>query len=149
MQRGEVAQNGVRFPHHHVAIDERRYFHIRIELTVGVGVGVVELPAVILAGVFEADLLEQEQDFLHVARSLAAENTDHSYLLFDIAYCFTGLAAARYLSANAFDASMVCFIAPCSTSVLTVFCQVSSFIQPMPCACVSGLKNVCFTSASI
>ena len=84
MQRGEVAQDGVRFPHHHVAIDERRHLHVRIELAIRVGIGVVELPAVILAGVFEADFLQQEQHLLHVAGGLAAENTDHSYLLFDI-----------------------------------------------------------------
>jgi hypothetical protein len=81
MQRREVTQDGVRLPRDGVAVDQGRHLHVGVHLAIGIGIGVVELPAIILAGVFQAELFEQEQHFLHVAGGLAAKDTDHRGIL--------------------------------------------------------------------
>ncbi len=67
------------FPDHGLAIDHGRHLAVGIELQI-VAAGVVELAAVILAGVGRAGLLEEEQHLLHIAGGGAAQNSQHSDL---------------------------------------------------------------------
>src|SRR3569832_748279 len=148
--RREITQDRVRFPRRQIAVDQRRHLLVRVELAIGVGVRVVELPTVVFAHIFQANLFEEEEHLLDVAGGSAAKDTDH----FETPgksndYCFSAFAPLRNLSLNAPSTSIAFGIAPWLRRIWVVFVQASLVIQPSPCAFVSALKNVPLMSASI
>jgi hypothetical protein len=64
-----------------IAGDDRRRFHGRIELAVGVGGRVVELRGIVLAAIFHGEFFEHEEHPPDVTRTRAAQYLVHCYSL--------------------------------------------------------------------
>ena len=77
MQRREIAHDRVGLPDNQVAVDHGRHLGVGVERTVGVGLGIPELPAVVFARVRNVQLFQQEEHLLDVSRRLPSEQLDH------------------------------------------------------------------------
>src|SRR5207237_7055290 len=74
---GEITADRVRFPHHEIAVDDRRHEAVRVELQIfGIAVA-AERAAVIDPVKRDVELGAAPQHLLHVRRACASPNLQH------------------------------------------------------------------------